>query len=496
MVFFWTILQHLPSSAHNTSHFTTLSGAPVWNNLSSLTVGPRGPVLLEDYQLIEKLANFERERIPERVVHARGASAKGFFEVTHDVSNLTCADFLRAPGVQTPVIVRFSTVIHERGSPETLRDPRGFAVRFYTREGNYDMVGNNFPVFFIRDAIDFPDTIHAFKPNPKTNVQEYWRILDYFSHHPESLLTFTFFFDDHGIPQDYRHMEGSGVNTYTLINKSGKAVYVKFHWRPTCGVKCLLEEEAIRVGGANHSHATKDLYDSIAAGNYPVWNLFIQTMDPDDEDKYDFDPLDMTTTWPEDLLPLQPVGRLVLNKNIDNFFAENEQLAFSPAHVVPGIYYSDDKLLQTRIFAYGDTQRHRIGPNYMQLPVNAPKCAYHNNHYDGYMNFMHRDEEINYFPSKFDPTRNAPKYPIPSRVYTGKRERVIIPKENNFKPAGDKYRSWAPDRQDRFVGRWVNVLSDPKVTDEIRNIWISYWSQADVSLGKKIATRLSTRASM
>lgn len=218
--------------------------------------------------------------------------------------------------------------------------------------------------------------------------------MDFFSHHPESLHMFTFLFDDIGVPQDYRHMDGSGVNTYTLVNKAGKVHYVKFHWKPTCGVKSLLEHECIKVGGANHSHATQDLYDSIASGNYPEWKFFIQIIDPADEDKFDFDPLDVTKTWPEDILPLIPVGRLVLNKNIDNFFAENEQLAFCPSIVVPGIHYSDDKLLQTRIFSYSDTQRHRLGPNYLQLPVNAPKCSHHNNHYDGFMNFMHRDEEV------------------------------------------------------------------------------------------------------
>ncbi|KAJ9146875.1 hypothetical protein P3X46_029091 [Hevea brasiliensis] len=418
--------KYRPSSAYNSPFFTTNSGAPVWNNNNSLTVGSRGPILLEDYHLVEKLANFDRERIPERVVHARGASAKGFFEVTHDISHLTCADFLRAPGVQTPVIVRFSTVIHELGSPETLRDPRGFAVKFYTRE-------------------------------------------------------------------DYRHMDGSGVNTYTLISKAGKAHYVKFHWKPTCGVKSLLEDEAIRVGGSNHSHATQDLYDSIAAGNYPEWKLFIQTIDPADEDKFDFDPLDVTKTWPEDILPLQPVGRLVLNKNIDNFFAENEQLAFCPSIVVPGVYYSDDKLLQTRIFSYSDTQRHRLGPNYLQLPANAPKCAHHNNHHDGFMNFMHRDEEVNYFPSRYDLVRHAEKYPIPPAILTGQREKSVIPKENNFKQPGDRYRSFSPDRQERFVRRWVKALSDPRVTYEIRSIWISYWSQACKSLGQKLASHLNMR---
>ncbi|KAL0366488.1 UNVERIFIED_CONTAM: Catalase isozyme 3 [Sesamum radiatum] len=446
---------------------TTNTGTPVYNDNSSLTVGIRGPVLLEDYHLIEKLANFTRERIPERVVHARGASAKGFFEVTHDISHLTCADFLRAPGVQTPVIVRFSTVIHERGSPETIRDPRGFAIKFYTREGNFDMVGNNFPVFFIRDAIKFPDVIHAFKPNPKSHIQENWR-----------------------------HMEGFGVHTFTLINKEGKVHYVKFHWKPTCGVKCLTDEEAIRIGGANHSHATQDLYDSIAAGNYPEWKLFIQIMDPDHEDRFDFDPLDVTKIWPEDILPLMPVGRLVLNRNVDNFFAENEMLAFSPSMIVPGIYFSNDKMLQTRIFAYADTQRHRIGPNYLQLPVNAPKCPHHNNHHDGAMNFMHRDEEVNYFPSRYDPCRHAEKFPIPPVVLSGQRVKTVIEKENNFKQPGDRYRSWAPDRQERFIKRWIDALSDPRLTAEIRSVWVSYWTQADKSLGQKLASRLNVRPAM
>ncbi|WCJ44708.1 Catalase [Euphorbia peplus] len=483
-----------PSSAYDTPFWTTNGGAPVSNNNSVLTVGPRGPILLEDYHAIEKLANFTRERIPERVVHARGMSAKGFFEVTQDVTHLTCADFLRAPGVQTPVIVRFSTVIHERGSPETLRDPRGFATKFYTREGNFDIVGNNFPVFFIRDGIKFPDVVHAFKPNPKSHIQEYWRIFDFLSHHPESLSTFAWFFDDVGIPQDYRHMEGFGVHTYTLINKAGKTTYVKWHWKPTCGVKSLMDDEAQRIGGANHSHATQDLYDSIAAGNYPEWKLCIQTMDPADEDKFDFDPLDMTKIWPEDMFPLQEIGRLVLNRNIDNWFAENEMLAFDPGLVVPGIYYSQDKLFQLRTFAYADTQRHRLGPNYKMLPVNAPKCPYKNNHFDGAMNFMHRDEEVDYFQSRYAPTSHAEQVPIPNAIISGgRRMKTVIPKECNFKQPGERYRSWAPDRQERFLCRLANALSEPRISQEIRGIWVSWWAQCDQALGQKLASRLNVR---
>ncbi|KAJ9519330.1 hypothetical protein QJQ45_023128, partial [Haematococcus lacustris] len=569
------VVQYRPSSAYDSAHWTTNTGMPVFNNNSSLTVGSRGPILLEDYHLVEKLAQFDRERIPERVVHARGAVAKGFFEVTHDVSHLTCADFLRAPGVQTPVIVRFSTVVrcgleqakalllltlalaevvningtsamlglvpvqvHERGSPETLRDPRGFAVKFYTREGNYDMVGNNMPVFFIRDGMKFPDMVHAFKPSPKTHMQvgvtaiiqhavqaqrkmmasvmqasarvasptgvrvvagwlqEGWRIMDFLSHHPESAHMLSFLLDDVGIPKCYRTMPGFGVHTFRLMAANGKETLVKFHWIPKAGTHSLLDEEAVVVGGTNHSHATKDLYDAIAAGDYPEWTLAIQTMDPKDEDKFDFDPLDVTKTWPEDIFPLQPIGRMVLNRNPDNFFAENEQLAFCPSLIVPGIQYTEDKLLQTRIFSYADTQRHRLGPNYLLLPVNAPKCAYHNNHHEGAMNFLHRDEEINYFPSRFDPVRHAEKYPIPSAVISGRREKVVIAKENNFAQAGQRWRSFDAARQARFVDRAASMLSDAKCSAEIRRIWVGYWTQADQTLGGRVAQKLQAMGAL
>mmetsp|Transcript_15125 Transcript_15125/g.37688 ORF Transcript_15125/g.37688 Transcript_15125/m.37688 type:complete len:493 (-) Transcript_15125:784-2262(-) len=479
-----------PSSSANSVHWTTNSGAPVWNNNSSLTVGPRGPILLEDYHLVEKLAQFDRERIPERVVHARGMVAKGFFEVTHDVSHLTCADFLRAPGVQTPVITRFSTVTHERGSPETLRDPRGFAVKFYTREGNFDLVGNNMPVFFIRDGMKFPDLVHSFKPNPKNHQEENWRRMDFLSHHPECCHMLTFLLDDVGIPRNYRTMPGFGVHTFRLINKAGRETYVKFHWVPKAGTHCLMDDEAVVVGGTNHSHATKDLYEAIAGGEYPEWTLYIQTMDPKDEDKFDFDPLDVTKTWPEDVFPLQPIGRMVLNRNVDNFFNENEQVAFCPAIIVPGVAYTEDKLLQTRIFSYADTQRHRLGPNYLLLPVNAPKNGHHNNHHEGFMNFMHRDEEINYFPSRFDPSRNAEAYPQPSALISGRREKVVIAKENNFSQAGARFRSWDAGRQERFVGRAAKWLSDDRCTAEIRRVWVGYWSQCDGQLGARVAQKL------
>lgn len=412
--------------------------------------------------------------------------------MTHDISHLTCADFLRAPGVQTPLIIRFSTVIHERGSPETLRDPRGFAIKFYTREGNFDMVGNNIPVFFIRDGHKFPDMIHSLKPNPKSHLQEGWRIADFFSHHPEAMHMFTWLMDDRGIPRDYRHMEGFGVHAFKLVSASGRETLVKFHWKPTCGVECLIGDEPARVGGANHSHATQDLYDAIERGEYPEWGLWIQTMALEDEDKYDFDPLDVTKTWPEDVFPLQPVGRMVLNRNPDNFFTENEQLAFCPSVIVPGIGFTDDKMLQTRVFSYQDTQRYRLGGNYLLLPANAPKHAYHNNHHDGAMNFTHRAEEVNYFPSRFDPSVNAPRYPAPSVELHGRRERAVIPKENNFAQPGARYRSWDAARRDRFVATLVaNVLGHPRCTREIRRIWVGYLTQCDKELGRKLAQALA-----
>ncbi|KAL4575923.1 hypothetical protein LXL04_012010 [Taraxacum kok-saghyz] len=318
----------------------------------------------------------------------------------------------------------------------------------------------------------------TFLSSSLSHIKEDWRILDFLSHHPESLNTLTYLLDDVGIPADYRQMEGSCVSALTLVNKQGKMHYVKFKWSPTCGVKCLTDDEAVKIGGANHSHATQDLYYSIEAGNFPEWKLFLQAIDPDEEDGLDHVPLDNTMVWPEDKVPLQPVGRMVLNKNIDNFFAENEQLAFNPGVVVPGIYYSDDKMLQGRIFAYSDAQRHRLGANYLQLPVNAPRP-----------NAL----IVDYFPSRYDRVQHAPQYPTNQTRVTGTRERTVIPKFDDFKQPGERYRSWDPERQERFIYRMVIMLSDPRVTHEPRDIWISYWTQADRSLGQKIAARLKVR---
>jgi len=275
---------------------------------------------------------------------------------------------------------------------------------------------------------------------------------------------------------------------------SPQTTFVKFHWKPAAGVKCLLDDEAAAVGGANHSHATQDLYEAIASGDYPEWTLLIQVLDPAAVDRLDFDPLDVTKVWPEDVFPLQPVGRMVLNKNPDNFFAENEMLAFCPALIVPGIGYSDDKLLQTRIFSYADTQRHRLGPNYLLLPANAPKgAAHHNNHHDGFMNFTHRTEEVNYFPSRFDRARHAAPTPLPPVSLAGPRTRSVIPLENNFAQPGARFRSFDPARQERFIGRLLDILGDARTTPEIRRIWVGYLSQCDAGLGQRVAKALTAR---
>jgi len=356
-------------------HLTTNQGVPVSDNQNSLTVSERGPVLLQDVHLIEKLAHFDRERIPERVVHAKGAGAHGHFQVNKSMSKYSCANFLQDPKKKTPVFVRFSTVVGARGSADSVRDPRGFAVKFYTEEGNYDLVGNNLPVFFIRDAIKFPDMVHSFKPAPDTNIptassanSRFW---DFISLTPESTHMITWLFSDRGTVKSFRTMEGFGVNTYKWVNKEGKEVYVKYHWKPTAGVHSIDRHESTRLAGEDPDIATRDLYDTIASGKTVEYELNVQLMDIADELKQNFDPLDATKTWPEDKFPLMPVGKMVLNRNPENYFAEVEQAAFCPASIVPGIELSADKLLQGRVFAYADTQRHRLGPNYLQLPVHG-----------------------------------------------------------------------------------------------------------------------------
>ncbi|MDQ2700868.1 MAG: catalase, partial [Actinomycetota bacterium] len=369
-----------PARGDDRRVLTTRQGHPVHDNQNERTIGPRGPATLENYQFLEKMSHFDRERIPERVVHARGATAFGHFEAYGKVGDEPVAKYTRAKlfqeaGKKTEVALRFSTVAGGRDSSESARDPRGFAIKFYTEDGNWDLVGNNLGVFFIRDAIKFPDFIHSQKPDPVTFRQEPNRQLDFISQSPESMHMITLLYSSRGTPASFRTMQGFGVNTYKWVNNDGDTVLVKYHWIPKEGVKSWSAADASAVQAEDLGAHTKDLYDSIEAGNYPEWELQVQIMSDDEHPELDFDPLDDTKVWPEEIFPPRPVGKLTLTRNPGNVFAENEQIAFGTGVLVDGLEFSDDKMLVGRTFSYSDTQRHRVGPNYLQLPVNQPKAA-------------------------------------------------------------------------------------------------------------------------
>lgn len=368
---------------------TTNQGLKVSEDECSLKAGDRGPTLMEDFHFREKMTHFDHERIPERVVHARGYAAHGEFELYTSLKPYTKAKFLQDPSVKTPVFVRFSTVAGSRGSAETVRDVRGFATKFYTEEGNYDLVGNNMPVFFIQDAIKFPDLVHALKPEPHNEMPQaasahdtFW---DFIANNQESAHMAMWLMSDRAIPRSFRMMEGFGVHTFRLVNEQGEAHFVKFHWKPVLGVHSLVWDEAQKISGADPDFNRRDLWESIEAGNFPEYELGIQLISEADEFKFDFDVLDPTKLWPEELVPVQIVGKMTLNRNVDNVFAETEQVAFHPGHVVPGIDFTNDPLLQGRLFSYTDTQLIRLGgPNFHELPINRPVCPFHNNQRDGY----------------------------------------------------------------------------------------------------------------
>lgn len=473
----------------NKLRLTTNQGVPVGDNQNSRTAGQHGPTLLEDYHLIEKLAHFDRERIPERVVHARGAGAHGVFVVENSMKKYTKAHFLQEKGRETPVFVRFSTVIHSKGSPETVRDPRGFATKFYTKEGNYDIVGNHLPVFFIRDAIKFPDMVHSLKPAPDTNIQDPDRYWDFMSLTPESTHMLTWLFSDLGIPANYRQMEGFGVHAFKWVNDKGEVVYVKYHWKPLQGVKTLTAEEAAEIQARDFQHATRDLYEAIERGDYPVWDLYVQIMPPADFDKLDFDPLDPTKVWPEDAYPLIKVGKMTLNRNPQNFFAEVEQSAFSPSATVPGIEPSEDKLLQGRLFSYPDTQRHRLGPNYLNIPINCPYAPVRNYQRDGFMQTKQNPSPINYEPNRYEDTpKESPAYVESETPLAGYATRRKIDRTNDFKQAGERYRTYSKELQDSLVKNLVNDLK--QVHQKTKLLAICNFFRADRELGARLAEGL------
>ena len=401
-------------AADGVTRLTTAQGTPVSDDQNTLRAGGRGPGLLEDFHLREKLFHFDHERIPERVVHARGYGAHGYFENYEPLTDITRADPFSAAGLRTPVFVRFSTVAGNKGSPDLARDVRGFAVKFYTREGNWDLVGNNMPVFFIQDAMKFPDLVHAAKQEPdrgfpqaQTAHDNFW---DFASLMPESTHMLMWIMSDRAIPRSFRFMEGFGVHTYRLVNAAGRSTYVKFHWKPARGLQSVTWNEAVKINGADPDFHRRDLWDAISRRDYPEWELRLQLFDDDFADQFDFDVLDPTKIIPEELVPARPVGKLVLNRMPDNFFAETEQVAFCTQNVVPGIDFTNDPLLQGRNFSYLDTQLKRLGgPNFTQLPVNAPKCPFAHFQQDGHMATANPVSRANYEPNSWPGAEGGPR---------------------------------------------------------------------------------------
>jgi len=460
------------------------NGAPIGENRHSKAAGDFGPVLLEDTTLIEKLARFDREREPERVVHARGTGAHGVFTATADISNITSAS-LFASGKQTPVFVRFSTVIHPSGSPEGMRDPRGFATKFYTDQGNWDLVGNNLPIFFIRDAIQFPDMIHSLKPSPVTNKQDPNRFFDFFSATPEATNMLAHVYSNLGTPASYRTMDGNGVHAFKLVNAKGETVFAKFRWISRQGVKNL---NGAQVATASWNYLTDDLYGEIAKGDFPVWDLMVQTMKPSEFAKLDYNPFDDTKEWLG--VPFRKIGEMTLNKVPTNFFEFTEQSAFAPANMVPGIEASPDRMLQGRLFSYSDTQRHRIGANVMQLPVNRPLASVVNNNQDGQLDHATRMSDVNYFPAATAAKSTDARYRASTYAVDAMVDAKPIAKTNNFAQAGAFYRALsAQDRADLVT----NLAGDLNVVTSARTktIMVSYFYQADQDFGTRLATAVN-----
>jgi catalase len=485
---------------------TNRQGHPVYDNQNQRTVGARGPATLENYQFLEKISHFDRERIPERVVHARGVTAFGVFEADgtvgdEPVSKYTRAKLFSEKGKKTDVALRFSTVAGGRDSSEMARDPRGFAVKFYTEDGNWDLVGNNLGVFFIRDAIKFPDFIHSQKPDPVTfEAGVANRAFDFFSQTPEALHMVMLVFSPRGIPATYRHMQGFGVNTYKWVNAEGETQLVKYHWLPKQDVTSLTAAEAAAVQANNLGAHTKDLYDAIAAGDFPQWELHVQLMDDHDHPELDFDPLDDTKVWPEEVFPLRKVGTMTLNRMPENFFAENEQIAFGTGVLVDGLDFSDDKMLVGRTFSYSDTQRYRVGPNYLQLPVNQPKNArVATNQRDGQMAYgvdlgQGQNPHVNYEPSITGGLREAtyPTHDEQGPEIVGRLTRARLPRTNDYKQAGERYLLSEQWEKDDLVENLVGALSQCDRPIQERMVW--HFFMVEDELGQRVGDGLGISA--
>jgi len=482
----------------NKKKLTTASGIPYAENENSMTVGPRGPILLQDFILHEKMAHFNRERIPERVVHAKGSGAYGTFTVTHDISKYTRAKLFDTIGKQTKVFLRFSTVGGEKGSADTERDPRGFAVKFYTEEGNWDLVGNNTPVFFIKDPKKFSDFIHTQKRDPYTNCKSATMMWDFWSLNPESLHQVTILMSNRGTPYGYRHMDGFGSHTFSMINAQNERVWVKFHFKNKQGIKNFNADEAAAMRGIDPDFAQHDLLTSIDNGNFPKWELKIQVMTEEQAKTYRWNPFDLTKVWPHGDFPLIDVGVLELNQNPDNYFAHVEQSAFAPAHVVDGIGYSPDKMLQGRLLSYPDAHRHRLGGNYEQIPVNRCPFAVNNHERDGAMRVDGNGGSApNYFPNSFDNIVADDHYKQPSwDLGTGLADwydRNAEGENDHYTQPGDLYRLMSDEEKHALVANIANAMNGiegPK-RELIVNRQLCHWFRADIGLGMAVANGLN-----
>ncbi len=481
---------------------TTNQGLPISDNQNSLKAGNRGPTLLEDFILREKITHFDHERIPERIVHARGSGAHGYFQPYKSMGDVTKAGFLADPKVKTPVFVRFSTVAGGAGSVDLPRDVRGFAVKFYTQEGNFDLVGNNIPVFFIQDAIKFPDLIHSVKmeadrgyPQAASAHDTFW---DFISLMPESLHMVMWAMSDRAIPRSLRMMEGFGVNTYRLVNQAGETNFVKFHWRPVLGTAAVLWDEAVKISGADPDFHRRDLYEAIASGNFPEYELAFQVIDQKTADAYDFDILDATKLMPEEIVPLRMVGKMVLDRNPDNFFAETEQVAFCPSHIVPGIDFSDDPLLQGRLFSYLDTQLTRLGgPNFHELPINRPKCPFANLQRDGHMQMLVPKGRDNYEPNSIHPDgpRESPSRGLHSAPVAIEGPKVRLRAESfadHYSQARLFFRSVTPQEQ-KHIGKALTFELGKVDIPEIRKRMLGHLDIIDSGLGDTVADGLGMK---
>ena len=474
-------------------HLTTATGAPVPDNQNSLTAGARGPIVFEDFHLFEKLAAFNRERIPERVVHANGSGAFGSLTITADITRYTTASVLR-PGTQTPAFVRFSTVGGEAGSADTERDPRGFALKLYTDDGIWDLVGNNTPVFFLRDPSKFPDFIHTQKRHPQTHLKDPTMMWDFWSLHPESLHQVTILFSDRGIPDGYRFMDGFGSHTFSMINAAGERSFVKYHFKTQQGIRNLSPARATELAGADPDYAQRDLFDAIARKDYPRWSMEIQVMPEADAARYKINPFDVTKVWPHRDYPRIPIGELVLDRNPTNYFADVEQAAFAPSSIVPGLGFSPDRMLQGRLFAYADAHRYRLGVNHHQIPVNQPRNAAHTYHRDGAGRVDGNGGAApSYHPNSFDGVTERAGVASPPNVVVGPVKRHDHRSDADYySQPGALYRLMSGGQRTLLVDNIVRAMA--AVPPAIQHRQIAHFRAADPDYGERIERGLAQRA--